>query len=167
MTEDQKRELTSQAEFFRKETTARPKKEEVKTIIVTGEAKMPPPLIDGGPQFILKQVLFDGNHVLPDKELQKLAAPYLGKKITFMDLRTLSETVTTYCRASGYSLNRAYFVPQKIAGGVVHINILEAKVGKILVQGNKYFSSKVYSQAILLRKDRISDTRILSKASTR
>jgi hemolysin activation/secretion protein len=91
-----------------------------------------------GPRFMLNEVRFDASALLAEAQLKALAAPYLGREVDFAALSQLVDGVNAAYRAQGVVTARAVLGPQKVAGGVVKITLVEAKLGQVAVQGASY-----------------------------
>lgn len=100
---------------------------------------VPPPIATpgasaGGASFELRRVRFAGATVFSDAELQALAAPDIGRRVTLADLEALAQRVTAHYRAWGYLLAQAIVPVQEVSGGVVEISVLEGRLGKVIVE---------------------------------
>lgn len=73
------------------------------------------------------------NHVLDDLK---------GQSLTFEQLKGAADRLTDLYRKEGYFTARAALPTQDIKDGVVRFQIVEAKLGKITIQGNKYYSKE-------------------------
>lgn len=82
--------------------------------------------------FVVKQFVFVGNSKIPSEELQPLVADFIGKPITFDDLKRITDAVTEYYRERGW-LVRVILPQQDITEGTVTIRIIEAKLGGIKI----------------------------------
>lgn len=94
------------------------------------------------------QFKFSGNTVIKTKELEKVVAPSIGKTLTLRELAEVAGLVSEHYAAEGFILAQAYLPPQEIRGGVVEVAILEGKVGKIGVTGNKRYKSSTILRAM-------------------
>ncbi|MFA5196317.1 MAG: ShlB/FhaC/HecB family hemolysin secretion/activation protein, partial [Bacteroidales bacterium] len=54
-------------------------------------------------------------------------------------------------REKGYSTSRAFLPPQTIKDGILTIKIIEGKVGKINIKGNRYFRTSLLEKKIKLK----------------
>jgi hemolysin activation/secretion protein len=86
--------------------------------------------------FVLRGVVFEGNTVLPEPALQALAAPYLGKPVTLLQVNELSGRAAAAYRAAGYILVRTVVPPQQFDDGRLTIRIVEGYVDKVAIQGD-------------------------------
>ncbi|HKK14552.1 MAG TPA: POTRA domain-containing protein, partial [Gammaproteobacteria bacterium] len=102
----------------------------------------PPPQGKGaghkGPAFVLKDVRFNKSHFLKPRVLAGVVKPYLDHKVTVADLRTIVARINKlYTRRDIYTA-KAVLPPQRIRHGVVHIELVEGRLGKLQIQGNHY-----------------------------
>lgn len=119
------------------------------------EEETAPPVEDGGPEFLIRNILFEGNTLVPESEFRQYVEPFENRKTTFRRLREFTQIVTNHYRALGYTTSRAYLAPQTVADNTVTVKVIEGKIDKIHVEGNKHFGAHVYRDAIRLRSDRI------------
>ena len=80
------------------------------------------------------------NRILSPKEINAIVGPFVGKELTVDQLRGLAKALTDRMRTKGYFVADAILPAQKIRDGVVHIEIFEGKVGKLIVEGNRFYS---------------------------
>lgn len=91
-----------------------------------------------GVQFTLRELRFGSSTYLSEAELAALAARHVGKKLDFSDLSKVVAEVNALYRQHGISTARAILRPQRIEGGVVKIELVEARLGQVEVAGNSY-----------------------------
>lgn len=154
VTDEQKTQLVSQAELFRKDALKEPaKKEEIKPEIYVKKEEEAP--TEAGPTFFVKEVRFEGNTLFQTPALKKFSQPIENQTVSFDELKKVSQMVTNFYRGKGYTTSRAYIPPQKIKDGIANIKIIEAKVGKVFVEGNKHYGKNIYQNAIRFRQSDI------------
>jgi len=90
----------------------------------------------------IKQIIVDGNSLLPDSVLRAVLAPFENKELSFEDAKNVAMALTNEYRKRGYFLAQAYVPYQRITKGVLQINVIEGKLGKVVVRGNKHYSTK-------------------------
>lgn len=78
-------------------------------------------------------VTFEGNTVMDDDELQAVVAPYTGRQITRGDLARLKFDVRKAYYDRGYVLVQAVTPPQSLDDGVLNVVIVEARIGKVIL----------------------------------
>jgi hemolysin activation/secretion protein len=84
----------------------------------------------------VKQFQFEGNSVFSDEELSKITAPY-EKEITAEELQEVKNKITQFYIEAGYTNSGAILPDQKVADGIITIKIIEGKLSRVEVIGNK------------------------------
>lgn len=84
----------------------------------------------------LHQVIFSGNTVFSNKQLNEIFAVYLHKNISLAQLQALVGQVTASYRAAGYILSKAILPPQEIKKGIVHVQIIEGFIDNVKIEGD-------------------------------
>jgi hemolysin activation/secretion protein len=103
-------------------------------------------------------------YTIRHKDFEKLIAPYFGKPIDEPTINQLQTDIIIYYRRSGHPLVDVVYPEQEsVGGGVLQIFILEAKLGRIAVEGNKYFDTNTFIGEIRLRPAQPVDTRKLAE----
>ena len=92
--------------------------------------------------FVVKQFVFVGNAKISNDQLQPLVADFIGKPITFDDLKRITDAVTEFYRERGW-LVRVILPQQDITEGTVTIRIIEAKLGGIRIDNQSTRVSNV------------------------
>lgn len=87
--------------------------------------------------FVLKRVAFDKSAFLDPAQLHAVVAPYVGKRVTFTTLQHIVDAVNALYRANNVVTAQAVLPPQTIHDGTVHIALIEGKLGKVEVRGNR------------------------------
>ena len=95
----------------------------------------PPP----EPRFSIGKFTTHGVTLLSADGLQLILAPYLGAAKDFGDVQKALEALEKAYTAQGYSAVQVVLPEQDISDGEVEFNVIEARIGKIVVEGNKYF----------------------------
>lgn len=80
-----------------------------------------------------------GNTLLPADAIQQVVAPYTGQNRDFGSVQMAVEALEAAYRQHGYSIVRVVLPEQELNHGVVRLNVIEPRIGKITVQGNKFF----------------------------
>lgn len=95
----------------------------------------------GGATFVLKAVIFDGSKFLGPEELEAVAARYRGRRIDISQVQRLVKEVNDLYAAKGVATAAAYLPPQDLKNGVLHVALVEGRLGSIGVKGNRALSS--------------------------
>jgi hemolysin activation/secretion protein len=85
--------------------------------------------------FVLNKVVLQNSSAFTTADFAAAYAPYMGKKVSFADLNTIIQNMTRQYREAGYVFSRVVLPPQKIKDGVVYVNAVEGRVGRVDVVG--------------------------------
>ena len=91
------------------------------------------------PRFDIERFTIRGATLLPAQGLQLILAPYIGKSKDFGDVQRALEALEKSYTSRGYSAVQVVLPEQQIDDGEVEFDIVEAKIGKVVVEGAKYF----------------------------
>ncbi|WP_298403408.1 ShlB/FhaC/HecB family hemolysin secretion/activation protein [Janthinobacterium sp.] len=94
------------------------------------EQKEGAPLPASAP-FLVTQIDIAGNSAFDTATLQALVADARGTTLTLEQLAELAARITSHYRVNGYPLARAIVPAQTIRQGIVRIDVLEARYGKV------------------------------------
>lgn len=89
-----------------------------------------------GPTFVLQGLDFNGSTAYTPAELQALVADRIGQPIDFAGLQQITDTIEARYRDDGYLAVRAVIPAQRIAGGRVRVEIVEASISEVVVRGD-------------------------------
>lgn len=118
----------------------------------------------GGPRFTLRRVDFSASHFLSQGALRKLSAPYLGRPIRVADLYKLVDAINALYDQRHLLTARAVLPPQKIRDGTVRIQLVEGRVGQVLIQGHPYTRRSFILSRLPLRPGEVVDAPRLEHA---
>ena len=96
------------------------------TINREADIKLPP-----GAPFLVNTIQITGNKKIATETLHALVAEGEGKSLTLVQLGALATRITEYYRSQGYPLARAIIPAQTIRAGIVEIQIIVARYGKV------------------------------------
>lgn len=105
-----------------------------------GKEKLPP-----SKPFMVKKIEITGNTVFDTATLHALVAGSEGQELTLSQLDELASKITDYYHSHGYPLSLAIIPAQTIHDGVLIIEVIEAKYGKIKLDNR----SRVHDTLIL------------------
>jgi hemolysin activation/secretion protein len=100
-------------------------------------APVAPPAAE--PRFAIEKFTVRGATLITADGLQRILAPYIGKNKDFADVQKALEALERSYTSKGYSAVQVVLPEQDISDGEVEFDVVEAKIGKIVVEGNKYF----------------------------
>ena len=90
-------------------------------------------------RFDIARYRVEGNTLLPAEQVDQAVAPYAGKGRDFGDVQRALEALQEAYRQRGYSAVQVYLPEQELARGEVLLRVVEARVTKLDVRGNKFY----------------------------
>ena len=81
----------------------------------------------------------DGNTLLNAELIERLLAPYKGDGRSFTDIQRALEALEGAYRTAGYSAVNVITPEQEVTAGTVTFQVIESKVGKVILSGNQYY----------------------------
>lgn len=94
----------------------------------------------------LTKIIFKGNTVFSDAELNEIFNPKYNKTISLADLQELVDAITIKYRDKGYILSRAILPPQSIKNGIVTVQIIEGFISDVKISGNPGRTKRMIEQ---------------------
>ncbi len=79
----------------------------------------------------VKKFAFTGNDSIATNDLRPLLSSLEGRNLSLTQLQFAADLITQHYRSQGYFIARAILPPQDIVDGVVTIELVEGKAGKI------------------------------------
>ena len=89
---------------------------------------------EGAPVVTVSRFVFKGNTLLSESQLSQVLFGQIGVPLSFSALEALVAQVAQAYRAQGWVV-RAFLPEQDIVGGQVEIQIVEGKLGQIVIEG--------------------------------
>ena len=117
----------------------------------------------GGVSFVLKEVKVIGSTIFKPQDFRQFYEPYLNKKVTFQDMQALSGKIESKYKEKGYFTTSVYIPEQDIKGGVIEIRIAEGKMGKLDIEGNKWFSAAFIERFLHAKKNEILNIKSMAR----
>jgi len=116
--------------------------------------------------FILKEIDYQGNTVFTDEELDKISAEYFDTFVTLDDLRAIMNEITGYYNNEGYITSFAYLPAQGIQDGRVKLSVVEGKISRVKVKGNKWARDS-YLKNNILKANGVKEGKVLNVSNLR
>jgi hemolysin activation/secretion protein len=108
------------------------------------------PALSGGIRVTVRAFRFVGNTVIPEAELQEIAAPYVGRSIGNAELEELRLAITRRYVEAGYVNSGAIVPDQDVSDGVITIQIVEGRLSEIIIGGPNRFAADYLRDRIAL-----------------
>jgi|GEM_PF-859461 len=110
------------------------------------EADYTPPKVPEG-SYKFESVRIVGDKLLSDKAIKDIADRYRGQPLDAKQLQQMMVEITAACHAGGWITSRADFAGIS-SDGVLSVWIIANRIGKITVQGNRFFSKEVMMERL-------------------
>ena len=92
-----------------------------------------------GPRFEIRRYVIEGATLVSAAELDALTSPFAGKDKNFADVQRALEALEKVFSSRGFSAVQILLPEQELEKGEVKFKVIEAKIGKVIVEGNKNF----------------------------
>jgi hemolysin activation/secretion protein len=102
------------------------------------EGKPPAP---GAVRVFVHDIHVVGSTVFSDAEINEVTAPFKNRELMTEDLERLRLTLTLLYINKGYLTSGAIIPDQDVTFGVIKVQIIEGKLTRIDVEGNRWFST--------------------------
>lgn len=116
-----------------------------------------------GPSFVLTGVVFNHSAFLTPQELQAVVQPYRGQRVDFADLQALLDKINALYTQRGVVTARAILPPQTVQDGVVHVELVEGRLGKLQVKGNRHTRVSYIERHVSLHDGALVDPSVLER----
>jgi hemolysin activation/secretion protein len=113
--------------------------------------------------FVLKRVEFSPSVLLSKQALQAAVKPYLNRSVTRADLDTMLDRINALYTEQHITTARALLRGQTIVDGVIHVDLVEGKLGKITIKGARHVHDSFIRRRIDQKKGEVVDSNRLRK----
>lgn len=93
------------------------------------------------PRFDIDAFVVEGNTLIPQKEVDALLGPFTGKQRDFGDIQRALEALQSSYLERGYNAVRVLVPEQDIRAGRVRLQVIEARIRTVRIEGNRYFDN--------------------------
>lgn len=93
------------------------------------------------PRFDIARFQVEGNSLLQADFVERLLAPFAGKQRDFGDVQRALDALEDAYRKRGYNAVQVTLPEQELELGSIRFKVVESKLGKVTVEGNKHFST--------------------------
>lgn len=99
----------------------------------------PPDPQDIKPRVPVHTISVTGNRLLSDGELRAIVKSYEGRELKFEEIQAIGKEIEAAYRAKGFLLVKTVVPPQDTSLGLVQLQVLEGKIGEVVVEGNERY----------------------------
>jgi len=111
----------------------------VALIVPAAGAQTAAPLQD--PRFDINRFVVEGAALLTAAEIEAAVGPFQGKAKDFADVQRALEAIERAYSAKGYNAVQVILPEQEVERGEVRFRVIEARIGAMVVEGNKFFDA--------------------------
>ena len=105
-------------------------------------------------RFDIDRFRIEGNTLLAPDEIEAVLKPFTGKLREHGDIERAIAALSQSYRAAGFSVVWVVAPEQDLDQGVVTLRVIEARIGKVSIEGNRFFDeSNIRSSLPALRED--------------
>ncbi len=116
-------------------------------------------------RFEIRKFTLEGNTVLPPDEAERMLAPHRGPDKDFADIQRALEALESAYRALGYGVVQVTLPEQNITQGEIRFVIIEPRLGKVSVEGNKFFDeANIRASVPALREGEPPNSRAIARS---
>jgi hemolysin activation/secretion protein len=90
--------------------------------------------------FDINRFNIEGNTLLKPDEIETVLKPFTGKQCEYGDVQRAIEALRQSYRSKGFSVVWVAAPEQNLDRGVVTLQVIEARIGKITIAGNQFFN---------------------------
>jgi hemolysin activation/secretion protein len=94
------------------------------------------------PRFEIRRYVIEGATLVSAAELEAVTRPFAGKDKNFADVQRALEALEKVFTAKGFSAVQVILPEQELEKGEVRFKVVEARIGKVIVEGNKNFDEE-------------------------
>jgi hemolysin activation/secretion protein len=93
------------------------------------------------PRFDIQGFVVQGNTILDHGEIDSLLAPFTGKSRDFGDVQRALEALQDAYISRGFNAVRVVVPEQDLVAGKIRMQVIEAKLRRVRIEGNRHFSN--------------------------
>ena len=108
------------------------------------------PIVRPSVTAFIKQVKIVGNTVFTREQLSQVTASYINRELTSEDMEALRVAITVFYVNNGYINSGAIIPDQEIIDGVLTIQVIEGRLSRVDIEGNRLFREGYLRERIQL-----------------
>ena len=135
-------------EYYRMKNGQNPSQES--PIIDSNDTKQQEKQEESDITVLIKKIEIDQSEILSSVDLQAITSKYENRKLSIKELKDLVEEINQLYAQKKITTAKAILPPQKIINGIVQIRLIEAHVGEVRIEDNKFTRSSYFYNRINL-----------------
>jgi hemolysin activation/secretion protein len=162
-------QLNRTREYLERERIARQITEDrnKKKTTVESKAEDSKPVGQKELSFAITEIRVTPSKILSNAEIKQITDAFVGEKVTVSELYGMVHKINKLYISKGYATCRAFLPAQTIVKGIVFVNLVEGKTGKVSVEGNKSTKAAYIMHRLSLQKNRIDNINELNDSILR
>ena len=92
-----------------------------------------------GPRFDIRGFRVEGATLIAPADIDAAVAAFVGPSRSFADVRAAAAAIERLYAAKGYGVVQVIVPEQQVKDGDITLEVLEAKLGRVTVEGNRHF----------------------------
>ena len=109
------------------------------------------------------QIQVDPSEILSSSEIESVVSKYAGRNLFVSDIQAMIDEINNLYAEKGFVTARAYLPEQEVTGGLVHIGLMESRIGNVTVSNNKWTKSNYITNRIPEKQGELFDIVQLEK----
>jgi hemolysin activation/secretion protein len=98
-------------------------------------------IVEEIPRFDITRFQVEGNSILPAQLLESLLSAFTGKGKDFGDVQQAIEAMEDAYHSRGFHAVKVLLPEQELQNGAVILKVVEARIGKVVIDGNNHYDS--------------------------
>lgn len=103
-------------------------------------------------KFTVSKIITNKSDILSESEIRTVTSQYEGQKIGISDLTEVVKKINKLYADKRYITAKAVLPPQKIEHGIVHIRLIEGRIGEIILEGNQHTDKNFIVERLSFKK---------------
>ncbi len=97
---------------------------------------------EGTAVFEIRAFEVSGNSLFPANKLQETVKPFTGSGKTAADVEKARDALEKLYHDAGYPAVLVNIPEQTVEGGIVKLQVIESRIGRVKISGNRYFTAE-------------------------
>ncbi len=81
------------------------------------------------------------SEILTREEIEPIISKYAGKNLFITDIQAMIDEINALYAQKGFVTAKAYLPEQQVENGAIYIDLIESRIGKVTIDGNKWTKS--------------------------
>ncbi len=81
------------------------------------------------------------SEILTREEIEPIISKYAGKNLFITDIQAMIDEINSLYAKKGFVTAKAYLPEQQVENGAIYIDLIESRIGKVTIEGNRWTKS--------------------------